>query len=250
MGDNPVKPGTFTQPQPAGAERRLCSFMNGKITALQAQKRNPNRVNVYLDGEYAFGLSRIVAAWLQIGQFLDEQKINSLLEQDALEVGFQKALNFISYRPRSAQEVQRRLKDYGYNEEQVEAILERLKQAKLVEDTEFARLWVENRSEFRPRSQRVMRIELLQKGISEEEIQTALGDVKEDSALAYQAAIRYARRLRGLEWREFRERLGAFLVRRGFDYGTLNPVVRQVWDEIRSSGGGTPDSGNEEKEDV
>lgn len=250
MGDNPVKPGTFTQPQPAGAERRLCSFMNGKITALQAQKRNPNRVNVYLDGEYAFGLSRIVAAWLQIGQFLDEQKINSLLEQDALEVGFQKALNFISYRPRSAQEVQRRLKDYGYNEEQVEAILERLKQAKLVEDTEFARLWVENRSEFRPRSQRVMRIELLQKGISEEEIQTALGDVKEDSALAYQAAIRYARRLRGLEWREFRERLGAFLVRRGFDYGTLNPVVRQVWDVIRSSGGGTPDSGNEEKEDV
>jgi len=224
--------------------------MNGKITALQAQKRNPNRVNVYLDGEYAFGLSRIVAAWLQIGQFLDEQKINSLLEQDALEVGFQKALNFISYRPRSAQEVQRRLRDYGYNEEQVEAILERLKQAKLVEDAEFARLWVENRSDFRPRSRRVMRIELLQKGVSEEEIQTALGDVKEDSALAYQAAIRYARRLRGLEWREFRERLGAFLVRRGFDYGTLNPVVRQVWDEIRSSGGGTPDSGNEEKEDV
>ena len=250
MGDNPVKPGTFTQPQPAGAERRLCSFMNGKITALQAQKRNPNRVSVFLDGEYAFGLSSIVAAWLQIGQFLDEQKINSLLEQDALEVGFQKALNFISYRPRSAQEVQRRLRDYGYNEEQVEAILERLKQAKLVEDTEFARLWVENRSDFRPRSRRVMRIELLQKGVSEEEIQTALGDVKEDSALAYQAAIRYARRLRGLEWREFRERLGAFLVRRGFDYGTLNPVVRQVWDEIRSSGGGTPDSGNEEKEDV
>lgn len=250
MGDNPVKLETFTQPQPAGAERRLCSFMNGKITALQAQKRNPNRVSVFLDGEYAFGLSRIVAAWLQIGQFLDEQKINSLLEQDALEVGFQKALNFISYRPRSAQEVQRRLKDYGYNENQVEAILERLKQAKLVEDAEFARLWVENRSEFRPRSRRVLRIELLQKGIAEEEIQTALGDVEEDSALAYQAAIRYARRLRGMEWREFRERLGAFLVRRGFDYGTLNPVVRQVWDEIRSSGGGTPDSGNEEKEDV
>ena len=46
-----------------------------KITGIQAQKRSPNRVNIYLDGEYAFGLAQIVAAWLRVGQELDEKKI-------------------------------------------------------------------------------------------------------------------------------------------------------------------------------
>jgi len=228
--------------------QRLCLFMDGKITALKAQKRNPNRVNVYLEGEFAFGVSKIVAAWLQIGQFLDEHKIKTLQEQDAVEVGFQKALQFLSYRPRSEMEVRRRLGEHGFGEEQIEVILERLTRSDLVKDEQFARLWVENRSEFRPRSHRLLRIELLQKGISEDEIQAALGDTQDDSALAYQAAIRYARRLRGLEWREFRERLSAYLGRRGFDYGTLNPVVRQVWEELSALQGGKPDSGNEEQE--
>ena len=49
-----------------------------KITALTAQKRNPNRVNIYIDGEYAFSLARIVAAWLRVGQELDEEKLKKL----------------------------------------------------------------------------------------------------------------------------------------------------------------------------
>ena len=52
--------------------------MNQKITALKAQKRNPNRVNVYLDGNFAFGVARIVAAWLNIGQELSPEKVASL----------------------------------------------------------------------------------------------------------------------------------------------------------------------------
>ena len=60
--------------------------MEGKITAIKAQKRNTNRINIYLDDQYAFGVSKIVAAWLQIGQYVDEHKINTLLEQDAIEV--------------------------------------------------------------------------------------------------------------------------------------------------------------------
>ncbi|HOG79782.1 MAG TPA: hypothetical protein PK454_08510, partial [Anaerolineaceae bacterium] len=66
--------------------------MDQKITALKVQKRNPNRVNVYLDGDFAFGLARVVAAWLQIGQILTPEKITSLQAQDTHEVAYQKAL--------------------------------------------------------------------------------------------------------------------------------------------------------------
>ena len=49
-----------------------------KITAIEVQKRRPNRVNIHLDGEFAFGLARIVAAWLRVGQELSEEKIEEL----------------------------------------------------------------------------------------------------------------------------------------------------------------------------
>ena len=59
--------------------------MGKQITDLKAQKRNHQRVNVYLDGEYAFGLSRIVAAWLHVGQELSPEKIKELKLEDELE---------------------------------------------------------------------------------------------------------------------------------------------------------------------
>ena len=76
-----------------------------KITALQVQKRNPNRVNVHLDGEYAFGLARIVAAWLKVGQTLEEEKISELQADDARERAMQQAMLFLSYRARSEKEI-------------------------------------------------------------------------------------------------------------------------------------------------
>ena len=89
--------------------------MKHKITALKRQKRNPNRVNIYLDGKFAFGLSRIVAGWLEVGQELDDEKISSLQVEDELEVAYQRALKFISHRIRTENEIRRNLnKEPGF----------------------------------------------------------------------------------------------------------------------------------------
>ncbi len=68
-----------------------------KITALTHQKRNHRRVNVFLDGEFAFGLANIVAAWLKVGIDLSEEKITELLAADEREVLYQRALHLLSY---------------------------------------------------------------------------------------------------------------------------------------------------------
>lgn len=207
----------------------------GKITALKVQKRNPNRVNVYLDNEFAFGLDRIVAAWLHLGQELSTEKINSLQAQDAGEVAYQQALHFISFRPRSEVEVRRKLLEKGAESEVIESVLARLRGAHLVGDEQFARKWIDNRSTFRPRSHRMLRYELHQKGVSEGFIQQALAEADNEPDLAYQAGRKYARRLEELDWEQFRKRLSGFLSRRGFSYGITAPVVRQIWDEIHSA---------------
>jgi regulatory protein len=212
--------------------------MDREITALKAQKKNPNRINIYLDGEYAFGLSRIVAAWLRIGQALSEEEIERLKREDTFEVAYQKGLHFISYRPRSEAELQRKLNEQGFEAAVIEAAIQRFKENGFLGDERFARDWVENRSTFRPRSKRMLAMELRQKGIADEEIQKALAETEDEGTLAYNTAVSYARRLASSDWETFRKRLGGYLARRGFSYGTITPILRQVWDETRSSESG------------
>ena len=210
--------------------------MNKEITALKAQQKNPNRISVFLDGEFAFGVARIVAAWLTIGRKLSEAEIERLKQQDTLEIAYQKMLLFLSYRPRSEAEVLRRLNEHGYLAPVVEATIQRLKENHLLSDSQFAQAWVENRSTFRPRSKRMMAMELRQKGVEEDDIEQALAETEDESSLAYQAAAKYARRLAGVDWETFRKRLGAYLMRRGFSYGTISPILRQVWESTHPAG--------------
>lgn len=203
-----------------------------KVTALKVQRRNSSRVNVYLDHEFAFGLARIVAAWLRVGQELGDSQISALQAQDAGEAAYQQALHFISFRPRSEVEVRKRLGEKGLDPQVIDGVIQRLRGADLIGDAQFARQWVENRSTFRPRSHRMLRYELHQKGVQEEFIQQALAETNGEAELAYQAGSRYARRLETLEWEQFRNRLSGFLSRRGFSYGITAPVVRKIWDEM------------------
>ncbi|MBC8506019.1 MAG: RecX family transcriptional regulator [Anaerolineales bacterium] len=204
--------------------------MAKKITALKAQKKNSDRVSVFLDGEYAFGLFRVVAAWLQVGQEIDEEKIRQLNQTEAGEKAYQRALNFLSYRVRTETEIRRNLNKHDTPESVIEEVLERLRRNNLVDDLHFASTWVENRSEFRPRGRRALQSELRQKGVEQEVIEEALENLDEEE-LAYRAAKKNARKYLRFEWPEFRKKLLAFLARRGFNYGVAAPVVEQVWAE-------------------
>ena len=208
--------------------------MEPRITALKAQKRNPKRVNVYLDGEFAFGLSRVTAAWLEVGQVLSEDKIQELKATDEQEVAYQKALNYLSYRVRSEREVRDNLAKHNFSDEAILDVLKRLRRNQLVDDRIFAQTWVENRNTFRPRGQRALMMELRQKGIHEEIILETLENQDEDK-LAYQAARKQHRKIMGLTWEEYRKKMLAFLARRGFPYRTAAPVVEQIWSENRST---------------
>ena len=211
--------------------------MTSHITAIEPQQKNPRRVTIYLDGKFAFGLARITAGWLKVGQELNEEKILALQAEDARETAYQKALHFLSFRPRSSTEVRQNLNQHRIPEAIVEETVNHLISAGLVNDQEFARAWVENRNTFQPRSKSALRMELRRKGLSDEIVQPVLDEQVNEEALAFEAARKYARRLVGLEWLEFRRKLGGFLARRGFPYTTLSPVVSEVWKETSTADG-------------
>ncbi len=210
-----------------------CACLMKKITAIEVQKKTPNRVNIYLDGDFAFGLSRIVAAWLKVGQELSEEKVEQLQVEEARERAFQQAMLFLSYRDRSESEIRQNLRKHEIPEPVIEQTLERLKQDGLANDQKFARTWVENRSAFRPRSRRMMAMELRQKGLADEAIASATEGV-DDEALAYEAARKKVSRLKNLEWNEFRKKMTDFLGRRGFSYSVIAPVITRIWNEAHT----------------
>ena len=215
-----------------------------KITALVVQKRNPNRVNIHLDGEYAFGVARIVAAWLRVGAELDEKKIEQLQTEDARERAYQQSMLFLSYRARSESEIRQNLRKHEIPETVIDLTLDRLRQDGLANDNEFAQAWVENRSTFRPRSRRMLAMELRQKGLDDESMHSALKNV-DDEPLAYEAAKKRATRFKDLEWNEFRKKLSDFLARRGFSYAVVAPVVTRIWNETHKQ-----EQHNFEEEDI
>jgi len=204
-----------------------------KITAIVVQKKNPNRVSIYLDEQFAFGLSRIVAAWLNVGQELGEEKAAALQEEDAREVAIQKALRFLGYRARSVREVRENLHKHEIPEAVIELTINRLQETGLLNDQEFAQAWVENRNTFRPRSRRALALELRRKGLDDDVIQQTLEQTVDETSLARDAARKYLRKVHGLDWPDFRNKLGGFLGRRGFSYDVVAPVLRELWAETR-----------------
>ena len=208
-----------------------------KITAIEVQKKNPNRINISLDDEFAFGLSRLVAAWLRVGQELSEEKIATLQSEDAREVAYLKALRFLGYRARSVREVRENLRKHEIPEAVIEEVITRLQATNLLNDQEFAQAWVENRNTFRPRSRRTLAMELRHKGLDDEVVQDVLDKSVDENALALEAARKHVRKVQKLDWPDFRQKLGSFLARRGFSYGVVAPVLRQVWSELHGSDG-------------
>lgn len=210
--------------------------MEKVITAIEAQKRNRQRVNVSLDGEFAFSLDRLTAAWLQPGRKLTAEEITRLQEQDELESAHTRALHFLSFRSRSGQEMRDYLTRKGCSPELAAAVLARLEDEGYLDDARFSREWVENRSTFRPRGVSLIKAELRQKGIPNETIDSVLAQADlQESELALKAARRVSRRYAALPQETFRLRLGAFLQRRGFSYGVVSFVLSRIWNETRSS---------------
>jgi len=201
------------------------------ITALTAQKRNKERVNIFLDGAFAFGLSAVAAMNLRQGQELSGAEIAALKELDEAEKAKKISLGLISRRPRSAAEVERHLRKKQYDDLIIEKVIDRLTSVDLLNDADFAGYWVEQRETFKPRSRLALRQELMQKGVSRTIIDAAVNEVDERAA-ARHAAAKQSRRWTHLPEDEYRAKLGRYLQRLGFPYDIIRETTNSSWQTI------------------
>ena len=212
-----------------------------KVTAIESQSRLRKhlgeRVNVFLDGRFAFALDANVArdAGLRIGKYLEPEEIARLEREDGTAKALAKAINFLGYRPRSSHEIRERLKREEMGEEEINRVVEKLKALGLVNDAAFAAAWIEGRSLSKPRGSRALRQELRQKGVAREEIesalQAALPDDESEVENALAALKSKARTWEKLEGREREQKMLGFLQRRGFSFGVGKSAIKKLDEE-------------------
>jgi regulatory protein len=208
-----------------------------KVTALREESKE-RRVRVFLDGRFAFSLDAEVAARenLQVGQELSSAQVEALTRVQQFQRALNAAYRYLSYRPRSEAEIKGRLKRRGFDDDCIGAVMARLKEQDLVDDLAFAQFWKENRESFRPRSQRMTKLELRQKGVAADIIDQVLDEVDDEDS-AYRAALARSRHWPMSDYHLFRRRLSEYLRRRGFDYEVISHTVERVWQE-REGGSG------------
>ncbi len=203
-----------------------------KITALRMGKGRSKKANVALDDKSAFSLEAEIALkeGLKVGQELSAGQIEALIKANDFQRCLDAAARYLSYRPRSEYEMRRQLSKHHFDDDCIEAVLSKLKEQGLVDDSAFARFWKDNRQSFSPRSQWLTRVELKQKGVPGEIIDHVVSTIDDDDN-AYRVATSRARSLTMSDYHSFRHRLGEYLRRRGFNYGVISKTIERLWQE-------------------
>lgn len=206
----------------------------GVITALTGQTHDPERLNLSLNGSFAFGVAREVALRenLRLGDELDADRIQTLRAADEVARATNAGVVFLTYRARSEREVRDRLAQKGYPPAAIEPALQRLLDWGYLNDADFARFWTENRLQHKPRGRRLLEQELRHKGVDREVVRATLDEAAlDDEATALALAQDRLRRDSdsALEPAVRQRRLAGFLARRGYSYDVIKPVLRRLF---------------------
>ncbi len=222
------------------------------ITKLEYQKKDKNRVNLFIDDKFAVSLSldELVSLGLQKNQEITNDLLNKIIGQSDFGKFFNFALNFLSFRPRSEYEIREALKrkivllerssgekkDYR---ETVEAVIEKLKSINQINDLEFAKWFVNQRNTFRPKGKAALQQELARKKVSREVISSVLNEKNDnlESLSQFELAIASCRKKAAILALKIKDKKSRFeakiklqrhLASRGFDWETIRSVVEKL----------------------
>lgn len=201
-----------------------------KITKITAQNRT-GRYNIYLDGRFAFPVSEEVLIKYRLlkGVELDNQQVAAVKRADYQSKVYSRALDYLSYQPRTVSEMKKKLTDLAGTPDQITTVLERLKQERLVDDQQYAKSYVRTMVRTSLKGPKVMSQKLAQKGVSPVDIEAGLSEFSADQQLtnASKLARKLYRRYHRLSARQRRQKVEQSLATQGYGFD----LARQVADE-------------------
>ncbi|GAA0366063.1 RecX family transcriptional regulator [Bacillus horti] len=206
----------------------------GTISKIEVQKKNKQRYNIYIDGDYAFAVHEdiLISQRLQKGKEITASELDVITAEEQYKKAERAAYHYLSYRPRTRKEIKDSLLRKDVEAGIVEQILDKLETEGYINDLDFALRWVSERIQLKLKGPLVLKEELRQKGISSRDIAEALGQLEYEEQV--DACMRLAEKKwdqvkkRYTEKREQKHKLMMYLQRRGFSFEVIQPVIQRL----------------------
>lgn len=204
-----------------------------RITKIESQKNNPLRKNIYIDGEFALGISAetLLRFGLRTGDEIGEQKLKALQAAEELHGAKQAALRLLARRPRTEKEIRDKLREKEFGDEEIRQAIASLRSSGFIDDEAFTRAFIRDQLTVRPKGPLAIKQKLLLLGVRKETIDGALEEALREApqeAVALDAARKFLRRTSSDDIRTTRQKLSAFLSRRGFSWEVISTVIRKA----------------------
>jgi regulatory protein len=208
-----------------------------RITKIENQQKRPGRKNIYADGKFVAGVSAetLLKLALRTGDEIGPDQLKAILAAETTQSARNTALRFLSTRPRTEREIRSKLREKEFSDEEIALVVRDLRQAGLLDDREFARLFIRNAMTLHPAGAAVLRRKLLILGVDRTTIDDIIAEElssQSQAESAHDLARRFIARARAARTQQspekLRARLSGYLARRGFPWETIRDATREA----------------------
>lgn len=207
------------------------------ISSVAAQKKNPARCSVFLNGEFAFGCTIDTAVRFNLikGREISQPELVRLQEQEDIIILKQTALRYATYKSRTSEEVRRKMLEKDFAPEEAEYAVQFLEEFGYVDDSKYALAFIYETMKRKPAGESRLRQELLKRGVSKHVVEDALTqafppETSRETALelALAAAQKKIRSLERKDPSKRKQALVGYLQRQGFSWAVIKNVLAEV----------------------
>lgn len=204
-----------------------------KITKIEEQVKRKGRYNIFINDDFALGVDEdvVLKYHLTVGKEVTEDYVESVVRAEETSKAFGYAVNLLSFRSRSTGEIRSKMKQKGYEDTDIEIVIEKLLHYGYLNDKQFATQFVHDKQKFKKAGRNLLKQELFYKGVDKEIIEEVLGEkvnLEEEYERALELATKKARTLTKDDRTAKYRKLSGLLVRKGYSFDLISKVIKEV----------------------
>ncbi len=198
-----------------------------KIISLDKNEKVPSMCNVTMENNISFCLPKKRIALLELteGKVISEETLNYILETEVYSAAKSAAVSFLALKLRTAFEVEQKLSEMGYDEATIEKVVENLKEINYIDDYNYACKYIAEKTKLKPKSVKLLSLELSQKGIPDDIIGSAFEAFElDEEAVAVELLRKKYSKYSSFDEKTI-QKMKTFLLSRGFGYGLISRAI-------------------------
>ena len=208
-----------------------------RVTEIKKLKGRQKYRVLYLDGiKYGnFFEESLFKFDIKEDSYLSEKELNQLQNFQDEKEAERVAINYLSYKPRSINEVRRKLWSKKISDAMIDITIEKMKNYGYLDDEKYTRGWIEERIRTRGFSSSKIKSELFLKGISKEIIENNLSEIytpELEIKTAKMIAKKQMRKYKNLDEKVIKRRIINFLLRKGYNYSVIESILPEILENL------------------